>query len=104
MSLMEQSEGGGRARQWFSRCSLAAMVLAFVSGTLALDVARHDWGMIGYDSKNSRTQPFERVIGVHNVSHLTKKWVALTAGDVSATPAAADGAIYFGDFGGMEES
>ena len=32
---------------------------------------------------------------------LALKWVATTAGDVSATPAVVDGAVYFGDFGGM---
>jgi polyvinyl alcohol dehydrogenase (cytochrome) len=58
--------------------------------------------MIGYDSEDNRTQPFERRIGVDNVSHLAKKWVASTTGDVSATPAVVDGAVYFGDFGGME--
>ena len=32
---------------------------------------------------------------------LAVKWVATTAGDVSATPAVVDDAVYFGDFGGM---
>jgi polyvinyl alcohol dehydrogenase (cytochrome) len=35
------------------------------------------------------------------VSRLAVKWVATIAGDVSATPAVAHGAVYFGDFGGM---
>ena len=63
------------------------MALAFASGTLAWKDAGHDWRMIGYDSEDNRTQRFERRIGVHNVSHLARKWVASTAGDVSATPA-----------------
>jgi polyvinyl alcohol dehydrogenase (cytochrome) len=58
--------------------------------------------MIGNDPKNNRTQPLERKIGVENVSHLAVKWTASTAGDVSATPAVVDGAVYFGDMGGME--
>jgi hypothetical protein len=58
--------------------------------------------MIGHDSENNRTQTFERRIGVDNVSQLAKKCVASTAGDVSVTPAVVDGAVYFGDFGGME--
>jgi polyvinyl alcohol dehydrogenase (cytochrome) len=60
-----------------------------------------DWGMIGNDSANSRNQPLERSIGPGNVSRLAVKWIATTAGDVSATPAVVDGAVYFGDFGGM---
>jgi polyvinyl alcohol dehydrogenase (cytochrome) len=63
---------------------------------------RRDWPMIGHDSTNTRNQPFERTIGPSNVSRLALKWVATTAGDVSATPAVVDGAVYFGDFGGME--
>ena len=35
------------------------------------------------------------------MNQLALKWVATTAGDVSATPAVVDGAVYFGDFGGM---
>ena len=62
---------------------------------------RRDWPMIGHDSTNTRNQPFERTIGAANVSHLAVKWVATTAGDVSATPAVVNGAVYFGDFGGM---
>src|SRR5262245_4335622 len=60
-----------------------------------------DWGMIGNDSANSRNQPLEKSIGPGNVNRLAVKWIATTAGDVSATPAVVDGAVYFGDFGGM---
>ena len=87
MSWMGYNGRGAGVGQRFSRCALATMVLAFASGTLAWNGAGHDWRMIGYDSKDNRTQPFERRIGVDNVSHLAKKWVASTAGDVSATPA-----------------
>jgi polyvinyl alcohol dehydrogenase (cytochrome) len=62
---------------------------------------RPDWPMIGHDSTNTRNQPFERTIGPSNVSRLAPKWVATTAGDISATPAVVKGAVYFGDFGGM---
>ena len=34
------------------------------------------------------------------MSRLAPKWVATTTGDVSATPAVVNGAVYFGDFGG----
>jgi polyvinyl alcohol dehydrogenase (cytochrome) len=60
------------------------------------------WRMIGHDSTNTRNQPFERDISPANVHRLAPKWVATTAGDVSATPAVVNGAVYFGDFGGME--
>ena len=102
MSLIGYNERGARVSQRFCRCARAAVVLAFASGMLAWNGAGPDWRMIGYDSEDNRTQPFERRIGVDNVSHLAKKWVASTAGDVSATPAVVDGAVYFGDFGGME--
>ena len=58
------------------------------------------WPMIGHDPADTRSQPFEQIIGPSNVHLLTAKWIAPTAGDVSATPAVADGAVYFGDFGG----
>jgi polyvinyl alcohol dehydrogenase (cytochrome) len=57
--------------------------------------------MIGNDSTNSRHQPFERTIGPANASRLALKWTATTAGDISATPAVVNGAVYCGDFGGM---
>ena len=61
----------------------------------------HDWPMIGHDPANTRNQPFERRITPRNVGRLWPKWVSTTAGDVSATPAVVNGAVYFGDFGGM---
>src|SRR2546427_8219775 len=76
--------------------------LAITSTTLATNGGGPDWGMQGNDSTNTRNQPFERAIGPANVSRLAPKWVATTAGDVSATPAVVNGAVYFGDFGGME--
>src|SRR5437763_10125013 len=72
----------------------AARILATVGGG-------PDWVMIGHDSTNSRSQPFERTVGPTNADRLALKWVATVAGDVSATPAVANGAVYFGDFGGM---
>jgi polyvinyl alcohol dehydrogenase (cytochrome) len=56
--------------------------------------------MIGHDPADTRNQPFEHIIGPSNVHRLAVKWIASTTGDVSATPAVADGAVYFGDFGG----
>ena len=66
------------------------------------DHAAHhrDWPMIGHDPADTRSQPFEHLIGPSNVHRLAVKWTAPTTGDVSATPAVADGAVYLGDFGG----
>src|SRR5215216_5709754 len=61
--------------------ALAALVGA--AGTLAGHDGGRDWPTIG-----------------HNADRLAPRWVATTNGDVSATPAVVDGAVYFGDFGG----
>lgn len=58
------------------------------------------WPMIGHDPANTRNQPFEHRISPGNVHRLESKWIATTTGDVSATPAVVNGAVYFGDFGG----
>jgi polyvinyl alcohol dehydrogenase (cytochrome) len=73
--------------------------LAVVSATIAGDGGQA-WSMIGRDPANSRNQPFEHHVGPSTVATLVPKWVATTTGDVSGTPAVADGAVYFGDFGG----
>jgi polyvinyl alcohol dehydrogenase (cytochrome) len=48
-----------------------------------------EWGMIGHDIANSRSQPAERKISPRNVDQLSTRWVLTTTGDVSATPAVA---------------
>lgn len=58
------------------------------------------WPMIGHDPANTRNQPFEQRISPRNVHRLSLKWASTTTGDVSATPAVVNGAVYFGDFGG----
>ncbi len=45
------------------------------------------WPMIGRDERNTRSQPDEQRINVRTAKRLETKWVAITAGDVSATPA-----------------
>jgi polyvinyl alcohol dehydrogenase (cytochrome) len=82
-----------------------ALALAFAAFTvtarpLANGDDKHDWPMIGHDPENSRNQSFEHRIRPENAHRLALKWVATTTGDVSATPAVVDGAVYFGDFGG----
>jgi polyvinyl alcohol dehydrogenase (cytochrome) len=77
---------------------LAVAACFVVSQALASDSP--DWATYGYDPANTRNQPFEHDISTANVSQLALKWVATTSGDVSATPAVVNGAVYFGDFGG----
>src|SRR5258706_632640 len=81
---------------------ILALLVAFAGAarTLATVGGGPDWGMIGNEATNSRNQPLERSIEPANASRLMLKWVAQTAGDVSATPAVVNGAVYFGDFGG----
>jgi polyvinyl alcohol dehydrogenase (cytochrome) len=93
----------GWSRSHPSRIALVVALLAAFAGAarlLATGGGGPDWKMIGRNAKNSRNQPFEHKIGPGNASRLALKWVATTTGDVSATPAVADGAVYFGDFGG----
>src|SRR5689334_3890376 len=89
----------GRRLLWVA--ALVALVTAFAieAQTPTVD-GGPNWRMIGNNPGNSRNQPFERLIGPTNASRLALKWVATIAGDVSATPAVVDGAVYFGDFGG----
>src|SRR5262249_46026985 len=81
---------------------LAAVALVAASQTLASDGpgTSPDWATYGYDPANTRDQPFEHDISPANANQLALKWVATTTGDVSATPAVVNGAVYFGDFGG----
>jgi polyvinyl alcohol dehydrogenase (cytochrome) len=76
------------------------IALAGAARIVATPGGGHDWPMIGHDPADSRNQPHEHRIGPDNVRNLAVKWVATTTGDVSATPAVSDGAVYFGDFGG----
>lgn len=85
------------------RIALVLVLLAAFAGAARLLASGGGagWRTIGRNAKNSRNQPFEHKIRPGNASRLALKWVATTAGDVSATPAVVDGAVYFGDFGGM---
>lgn len=71
------------------------------SGFVGPGVDNPGWSTIGHDPSGTRSQPNEHTINVRNVDALVPKWVAGTAGDVSATPAVVNGVVYFGDFGGM---
>jgi len=84
---------------------LLATLLALAVATLTTGAAlahddEQDWAMGGHDLANSRSNPHEDEIGPHNVGRLTPRWTFTTHGDVSATPAVVDGAVYFPDWGG----
>jgi polyvinyl alcohol dehydrogenase (cytochrome) len=89
------------SRNSLVRAATIFVVLAIASLAIATVGGGPNWGMIGNDSINTRNQPSEHSIGPENVSSLAVKWKATTLGDVSATPAVVNGAVYFGDFGGM---
>lgn len=78
------------------------LAIAALVTPLALSAHREasDWRMIGHDVRNSRSQDDERQISRRNVSRLKPRWEVTTTGDVSATPAVVDGAVYFPDWGG----
>jgi len=84
------------------RTVLVVAMLAVVAGATrtAADRDGAAWRTIGQDPANGRNQPSERAISADNVHRLAVKWIATTTGDVSATPAVVNGAVYFGDFGG----
>jgi polyvinyl alcohol dehydrogenase (cytochrome) len=94
------------------------IALAIVAGLPLLAEGldkRLGWRMIGHDVRNTRSQPYEGRIDARNAARLMPKWVATTAGDVSATPVVVSnsdddpthdrhdrrgGAVYFPDWGG----
>ena len=59
----------GRLSSRSLKFSVAVTILAAALGAFATNGGGPDWEMIGHDSENNRNQPFERTIGVDNVSH-----------------------------------
>ncbi|GAB7044499.1 MULTISPECIES: outer membrane protein assembly factor BamB family protein [Catenuloplanes] len=90
------------------RTAALATVILMLSATAATAATPTDdtgtvrgrWSMGGHDLANSRSNPGERVLGPRTAGRLAVDWTATTAGDVSATPAVADGAVYVPDWGG----
>ncbi len=79
-------------------CALLTMAMP---GALADDRASSNgqWTMGGQNLRNWRNQEHTR-ISRENVAKLKTKWVFTTGGDVTATPAVANGIVYFPDFAG----
>ena len=61
---------------------------------------KSEWRLGGQNLNNTRYQATEKYLSPANVSKLSPKWVFTTGGDVSATPAVVDGAVYLPDWGG----
>src|SRR5262245_12842207 len=64
---------------------LTSILLALLAGgarIVATMGGGPDWGMIGNDAVNSRSQPLEHTIDPANAWRLAVKWVATTTGDV----------------------
>ena len=58
------------------------------------------WPSAGQNFANSHSNFLEVGLGTQAARHLQVKWTYTTHGDVSATPAVVDGAVYFPDWGG----
>jgi polyvinyl alcohol dehydrogenase (cytochrome) len=95
-----------------SRCAVAVGLAAAVTTPLVAGAASNhaittsaanasaSWPMGGQNTANTRSNPAETAIGADNAQRLAVKWTFTTHGDVSATPAVVDGAVYFPDWGG----
>ena len=63
-------------------------------------VSVEQWKLGGQNLNNTRDQATEKYLKPENVANLSPKWVFTTGGDISATPAVVDGAVYLPDWGG----
>ncbi|MDH4063736.1 MAG: PQQ-binding-like beta-propeller repeat protein [Acidobacteriota bacterium] len=93
MSRMTGPQLSARTLGWFA--VLTAATAAVVGSQLG-----GQWTMGGQSPSNARSQSDETRIGVSNVGALSAKWTLNTDGDVSATPAVKDGAVYVPDWSG----
>ncbi|AOK28066.1 MULTISPECIES: PQQ-binding-like beta-propeller repeat protein [Burkholderia] len=62
--------------------------------------AANGWSVAGQNLRNTRSQSDQTALNVNNAGRLALKWSRTVHGDVSATPAVVDGAVYFPDWGG----
>src|SRR5690349_10434527 len=77
-------------------CTIACLTFFFLNAAKAQDT----WLTSGQNLQNTRYAKNESTISVDNVSTLKTKWVFTTEGDVSATPAVDESAVYFPDWKG----
>ena len=109
--MLSRIAAGSRARKALTVVTTAFLAVSLTSLPPTVAIAgdqddrgdRHDsatWSMSGQGITNWRFQPDENKLNAHNVGSLTPAWVATLAGDISATPAVVDGAVYVPDWGG----
>ncbi|HEX6470561.1 MAG TPA: PQQ-binding-like beta-propeller repeat protein [Streptosporangiaceae bacterium] len=82
-------------------CALAAPATFSGAAATASGGDAQGWPVGGHDLANTRSNPFESAIGRSAVQRLAVKWSAATQGEISATPAVVDGAVYFPDWAGF---
>jgi polyvinyl alcohol dehydrogenase (cytochrome) len=84
--------------------ALVVMVLAAsavaIAATSGPDSPQSRWPSGGQNSFNTRANLDEKQISTANVAKLAVRWSHKMPGNVSATPAVVDGAVYVPDFGG----
>lgn len=86
-----------RRRRTVSVLLAAALVGAVATAAVAAGDAG-DWPFGGQNTSNTRSQD-QKAVGVSNAGRLAVKWTAHLGGDVSATPALNNGAVYVPDWG-----
>ncbi len=79
---------------------VALALTSLITAAPAIADPAASWSMSGKDITNWRFQPDEVKLRADNVASLAPVWVASLAGDISATPAVVDGAVYVPDWGG----
>ena len=79
---------------------VSIMIILLLVASPAFAAGGGLWLTAGHDLRNTRFQNTESTIGVANAANLAVKWQFTTGGDVSATPAVDDTAVYFPDWAG----
>jgi polyvinyl alcohol dehydrogenase (cytochrome) len=96
-------------RAWLTRIGysllvpvVTALLVAQATGARAAPsgISGGGWPTGGHDIADTRNAAEEHDIGPGNVSSLATVWSLTTTGNVTVTPAVADGTVYFPDSGG----
>ncbi len=103
MKLSKSSNRGGRrenAGVALRAVGIVTTALIVIMPTIISRADESQWKLGGQNLNNTRDQATERYLKPENVANLSPKWVFTTGGDISATPAVVDGAIYLPDWAG----